>query len=159
MPSLPDHHSHGVGHNGADRPSQWQTPHADPAAQTGTAPSTDFDLVEAAFVEGFSRATDAPSFIRLAGVPFVGQLKDGTRLFLLRVEQQTLADVGSLSPGMGGAALRYGPLPAKMASQRSTLKFIYFDGQETRALDLESARAMTDRTEDSTAQECRLGPT
>jgi hypothetical protein len=138
----------GIGHNRpieTKRPAQWQTPHRDdaPAAEEGRPRAeTDLDLVEAAFVEGFLAASDATSFLRLARVPFEGTGADGARLMLLRVEVDSVADVGSITPHLGGASFRYDPLPARMVSRRKRLRLVYFDGQKPRLLDLAEALSL-----------------
>jgi hypothetical protein len=127
------------------RPIQWQTPHRHDAPAAGEAPAgaeTDLDLVEAAFVEGFLVASDATSFLRLARVPFEGTAADGARLALLRVEVDSVADVGSITPHLGGATFRYDPLPARMVSHRKRLRLVYFDGQKPRTLDLAEALSL-----------------
>ena len=138
----------GIGHNRPSepkRPVQWQTPHRNDApagAESHLRAETDLDLVEAAFVEGFLAASDATSFLRLARVPFEGTAADGARLALLRVEVDSVADVGSITPHLGGATFRYDPLPARMVSRRKRLRLIYFDGQKPRMLDLAEATSL-----------------
>jgi hypothetical protein len=135
----------GIGHNhpgNAKRPVQWQTPHRDKAPTAEEGPNraeTDLDLVETAFVEGFLLAGDPTSFLRLAKVPFEGVAADGAKLALLRVEIDSVTDVGSITPHLGGASFRYDPLPARMVSRRKRLRLIYFDGQKPRMLDLAEA--------------------
>ena len=138
----------GIGHNRPSeprRPAQWQTPHREDAP-TGEAghprPDTDLDLVEAAFVEGFLVTSDATSFLRLARVPFEGTAPDGARLALLRVEVDSVADVGSITPHLGGATFRYDPLPTRMVSRRKRLRLVYFDGEKPRMLDLTEALSL-----------------
>jgi hypothetical protein len=123
---------------------QWQTPHRDeaPAAPRADHREADLDLVEAAFVEGFREASDPTSFLRLAQVPFEARLADGTTLALLRVEVDSVADVGAVTPHLGGGTFRYDPLPARMVSRRSRLRFVYFDGKGLRPLDLAEVRAL-----------------
>jgi hypothetical protein len=139
----------GIGHNRPmepKRPAQWQTPHRDDAPATAEGrprAETDLDLVEAAFVEGFLAASDATSFLRLAQVPFEGTAADGARLALLRVEVDSVADVGSITPHLGGASFRYDPLPARMVSRRKRLRLVYFDAQKARMLDLAEALRLT----------------
>jgi len=93
----------GVGHNQANtpvRPAQWQVLHGDPKP-AGSEPCgavTDLDLVEAAFVEGVLAASDPTSFLRLARVPFRATTLDGAKLSLLRVEVDSIADVGTYPP-------------------------------------------------------------
>lgn len=144
-------HTHGPGHNAPPaRAVQWQTPHLphDHAHDTPADPrAVDLDLVEAAFVEGFSRAPDATSFLRVAGIPFVGEDAAGKRFHLLRVETEDMVDVGSVAPLLGGGGVRYDPLPAKMTSRRRRLAFLFHDGQSVVRLDFASARALADRTE------------
>lgn len=159
-----DHHHHHDGHGHHHHPSpglhghnapggkplQWQTPHLPHGAEPPTDPrSADLDLVETAFVEGFSRAPDPVSFLRLAGIPFVGEAGDGRRLHLLRAETEDVVDVGAVMPLLGGAAVRYDPLPAKLTSRRRRLAFVYHDGRETLRLGFSEARALLDRSEAS----------
>ena len=138
----------GIGHNRPGeprRPIQWQTPHRDDAPAGGEEQrraETDLDLVEAAFVEGFLAASDVTSFLRLARVPFEGTAADGTRLVLLRVEVDSVADVGSITPHLGGGSFRYDPLPTRMVSRRKRLRLVYFDGQQPRMFDLPEAVAL-----------------
>jgi hypothetical protein len=144
------HHPHPLGHNRpAVRPTQWQTPHL-PSDQTHEPPmdpgTVDFDLVETAFLEGFARAPDPSSFLRLAGIPFVGETADGLRLHLLRVETENLVDVGAVMPLVGGAGVAYHPLPTRLTSHRQRLAFIYHDGAEQKQLGFAAARALTDRS-------------
>jgi len=154
-------HTHGpVGHNhGPGRPVQWQTPHTDEALHhhdAGNDDIRDLDLVENAFVEGFQAASDPTSFLRLAGVPFDAVTPNGTRMTLLRVEQQRATDVGSVTPHFGGASFNYAPLPAKMTSRRETLSFMYFDGSGVMALTLGEARELKGAPGDTGPDE---GPT
>ena len=138
----------GVGHNRVStpaRPAQWQVLHGDPQPG-GSEPRgevSDLDLVEAAFVEGFLAAGDPTSFLRLARVPFQGATPDDARLALLRVEIDSIADVGAITPHLGGDTFRYDPLPASMISRRRRLRFIYFDGARLRPLSLAETTALT----------------
>jgi hypothetical protein len=143
------HHEHGPGHNHAHEPReavQWQTPHRaheashDPSKEDG---ERDLDLVEAAFVEGFSAASDPTSFLRLANIPFEINNADGTRLVLLRVETEAATHVGAVMPHLGGASFRYDPLPAGMVSRERGLSFVYFDGTNLRGCSLAETRALT----------------
>ena len=137
-------HDHGPGHNAMGRRTvQWQTPHDPEAAQKpAAAPEPDFDLVETAFVAGFANAPDPVSFLRLARVPFSGRTAEGETLQLLRVETDEAVDVASITPHLGGASMRYDPLPARMVSRRRRLGFIYFDGKAARRLSFAEALAL-----------------
>ena len=147
-----DHHHHGgvsSGHNSRADAAQWQTPHLPPGETTkaNAGPEElDVDLVQEAFIASFPDAADPTSFLRLAGVPFIGETGDGTTLHLLRVEIGQTTDIGALTPHLGGTGHRYDPLPAKMASKRRTLALAYFDGSTIRRLSLAEARALKNVT-------------
>jgi len=136
------HHDHGgPGHNRAPdrRAAQWQTPHS-PEEQRAAPAEPDLDKVEAAFIEGFIDAPDPVSFLRLGRIPFEMVAADGAKLNLLRVEIDALADVGSLTPHLGGGSFRYDPLPASLVSHRRRLRFVYFDGDKLRPLTFADVR-------------------
>ena len=143
-------HSHGHPHGGhnhlhAPRPTaQWQTPHLpEPPEESDHAHvEPDLDLVEKAFVEGFSSASDPTSFLRLAHVPFDAVTVDGVRVSLLRVEADEVTDVGSVMPHLGGGGFRHDPLPAHMVSRRRRLRFVYFDGRATVPMTLAEVRTL-----------------
>jgi hypothetical protein len=138
----------GSGHNRAA--VQWQVPHRPDGEQIETPPvERDLDLIEKSFVEGFVRAPDPTSFLRLASIPFVGVDSDERRLHLLRVETESLTDVGAVAPLLGGEGVRYDPLPAKLVAQRQRLSFVYHDGRSTRRLDFAEARKLADESGDA----------
>ena len=120
--------------------AQWQTPHLDPHEAQEHAHGADLDQVEAAFIEGFMAASDPTSFLRLAAIPFKATAADGATLSLLRVETDVVADVGSVTPHLGGGSFRYDPLPARLVSRRRRLRFVYFDGAGLRPLSFTSVR-------------------
>jgi hypothetical protein len=103
----------------------------------------DLDLVEMAFVEGFARTSDPASFLRLARIPFEAVDASGTKMVMLRVESDAVTDVGALMPQLGGASMRYDPLPARMVKHRRRLRFVYFDGSAPRVLTLGEVRELT----------------
>lgn len=133
-----------IGHNGQSEATQWQTPHLHDGdhRHEGEPSEPDLDLVETAFLEGFRTAPDPTSFLRLAGIPFVGRRTGGATLSLLRVEIGQTTDVGGLTPHLGGASHRYDPLPAALTSRRQTLRFAYFDGGAVVELSLAEARSL-----------------
>jgi hypothetical protein len=59
----------------------------------------------------------------------------------LRVEVDSIADVGAITPHLGGDTFRYDPLPARMVSRRGRLRFVYFDGTCLRPLGLTDVMA------------------
>ena len=96
--------------------------------------------------KGFHGRRTRSSFLRLAGIPFVGESADGLRLHLLRVETEDLVDVGAVMPLVGGAGVVYHPLPSRLTSHRRRLAFVYHDGTAPRHLDFAAARALADRS-------------
>lgn len=150
------HHDHGLqtgragpGHNRQRDAVQWQVPHRPEGQDLPSPPLRDIDLVEASFVEGFARASDVTSFLRLAGIPFVGLDAAGRALHLLRIEAGECTDVGSVVPLLGGQGVRYDPLPARMTSRRRDLGFLYHDGRTTLRLSFAEARNLEDRSDAS----------
>src|SRR5665647_2418692 len=146
-----DHHHHGNGAAGAGHNHvqpmrgtvQWQTPHLpDKPEHHHDHGEPDIDLVEVAFVDAFSVTSDPTSFLRLARIPFEAVDAAGTKLVMLRVETEAVADVGAVTPQLGGGAMRYDPLPARMVTRRRRLRFVYFDGSAPRMLTLGEVREL-----------------
>ncbi|WP_373414503.1 hypothetical protein [Ensifer aridi] len=149
-----DHHHHGhqhagPGHNRQRDIVQWQVPHRPESKDLSPPHERDLDLVEASFVENFARASDPTSFLRLAGIPFVGVDASGNVLHLLRVETADRTDIGAVVPLLGGGGVRYDVLPARMTSRRHDLGFLYHDGKGVVRLSFAEARKLEDRTDAS----------
>ena len=119
--------------------AQWQTPHS-----PGTAPGTGGARSRQGRgrlhrrLHRRARSGQLPAPVR---IPFEITAADGAKLNLLRVEIDALADVGSLTPHLGGGSFRYDPLPASMVSHRRRLRFVYFDGDKLRPLTFTEVRA------------------
>jgi hypothetical protein len=123
--------------------TQWQMPHLDAGQPERKHEDLDLDQVEAAFVEGFMTSNDPTSFLRLVNIPLQMTNADGAKLVLLRVETDLVADIGSLTPHLGGESFRYDPLPRSLVSHRRRLRFIYFDGLALRALNFAQLRELS----------------
>jgi hypothetical protein len=61
----------------------------------------------------------------------------------VRVEVEDMTDVGSTVPLLGGAGMRYDPLPEKLVSRRRHLRFAYHDGAQLIRLGFAEARELT----------------
>lgn len=134
----------GPGHNGARRQATtWQMPAtAGAAASTTTEP--DFDLVEKSFCELALVATDATSFLRLVGVPFITRRADGTVMRLLSYRIEHEAEVGAIAPGFDAADPVYHPLPGARVSRRQHLRFVYHTAAGLQELSLAEVRGLPD---------------
>jgi len=131
----------GPGHNGARRqPAAWQMPSTASGAATPAEP--DFDLVEKSFCELALVASDATSFLRLAGVPFVTRRGDGPVLRLLSYRIEHEAEVGAIAPGLDAADPVYHPLPGARVNRRQRLWFVYHSVEGLKELSLAEARGL-----------------
>jgi hypothetical protein len=124
-------------------------PHRPESKEESPPHQRDLDLVEAAFIENFARASDPTSFLRLAGIPFVGVDASGKALHLLRVEIADRTDIGAVVRLLGGDGVRYDVLPARMTSRRHELGFLYHDGKAVVRFSFAEARKLEDRTDAS----------
>ncbi|MEL6643444.1 MAG: hypothetical protein AAFQ79_05880 [Pseudomonadota bacterium] len=99
--------------------------------------AADLQLLTAQFIEGFVQATDKPSYLRLAGVPFERPGEDGDgALKLVDVELRTEWQVGTASPGFGTRELSYLPFPGEMVSERTNLSLVYVSLKSKQVLDI-----------------------
>jgi hypothetical protein len=133
----------GPGHNGAKRrATTWQMPATADGTASGTEP--DFDLVEKSFCELALVATDATSFLRLVGVPFVTRRDDGTVMRLLSYRIEHEAEVGAIAPGFDAADPVYHPLPGARVNRRQHLRFVYHTAGGLQELSLVEIRGLPD---------------
>ena len=145
MPHDGPHHRHpGPGHNRAGRTAvQWQRPEGQPAPGES---EPDLDLVEDAFCEAALTASDPTSLLRLARIPFVAALADGTRIRLLSYSIEHEAEVGSVAPGFSAAEPVYHPLPAARVEKLRRLRFRYHTADGIRDFTLAELRGLEDLT-------------
>jgi hypothetical protein len=73
---------------------------------------------------------------RHARIPFEAVDAAGTKLAILRIESDAVKDVGALMPRLGGGAMSYDVLPARMVTYRQRLRFVDFDGNAPGVLTL-----------------------
>jgi len=131
----PHHHHHhpephGAGHNHAHPDHLHSHMHgADDAA--------DLQVLAAQFIDGFVKAADKASYLKLAGVPFERPGKGGDRaLKLVDVELKTEWQVGTASPSFGSRELSYLPFPGEMISERTNMGLVYVSMDEKSVLDI-----------------------
>ena len=121
-------------HRGRPRPSRCR---AAAAAANG---ETDFDLVEASFIDAADGHPDPTSLLRLAGVPFTTTLDDGRTAHLLGYAIENAVEVGAVAPGFDGRPAAYHPVPASRIRNRRQLRFHYWTPRGEVALTLAAAR-------------------
>lgn len=124
------HHHHPHNHNHAEPDHLHSHMHdADEAA--------DLQVLAVQFVDGFLKAGDKTSYLKLAGVPFERPGKGGkTALKLVDVELTTDWQVGTASPSFGSRELSYLPFPGEMVRERTNMSLIYVSMDEKSVLDI-----------------------
>jgi hypothetical protein len=150
----PHHHSHRprAGDNRAPKSAtQWQAPtgpEAPPVADplVGGPPEPDFDLVETAFCEAALTAKDATSLLRLARVPFIAELENGAKIYLLTFRVEQSVEVGSIAPGFAADQPVYHPLPESRLRREKRAKLIYQTPDGLREYSLGDVRRLRDVT-------------
>ncbi len=114
-----DHsHSHGPGHN--DSASHELHSHL-----KGGSRAEELQALAETFVEGFRKADDKTSYLRLAGVPDSLPGPDGLARRLVDVTISDGYQVATASPGFGTRELVYLPFPGSMIAPRTTLTMVY----------------------------------
>jgi hypothetical protein len=91
---------------------------------------------EAAFVEGFRAASDKQAFLALARIPLELAAPDGPGLKLVQVLLEDTVEVGRASRGFASRELVYQPLPAKLVTSETRLRFRYISADAVRELSL-----------------------
>jgi hypothetical protein len=77
------------------------------------------------FVDGFRKADDKTSYLRLAGIPFRRKGTDGLTLNLVDVAIAANWQIGTASPAFASRELVYMPFPGDMVSHRENMVFTY----------------------------------
>lgn len=124
-------HHHAPGHNHPHDADHLHSHmhHHDEAA--------DLQVLAAQFIDGFVKAADKTSYLKLAGVPFERPGQGGDKaLKLVDVELTTDWQVGTASPSFGSRELSYLPFPGEMVRERTNMSLIYVSMDEKSVLDL-----------------------
>ncbi len=99
--------------------------------------AADLQVLATQFIDGFVKAADKASYLKLAGVPFERPGTGGaTALKLVDVELTTDWQVGTASPSFGSRELSYLPFPGEMVRERTNMSLIYVSMDEKSALDI-----------------------
>ena len=135
-----------AGHNHGTPPhaAKWQTPHLphNRARDEHHHHEADSGYGGKGFRREFYDQHRSDQFLATGARAIEAFDRAGRRLQLLRVETDSITDVGSVTPHLGGNSMRFDPLPASMVSQRRRWRFVYFDGGAARLLTLGEVREL-----------------
>ncbi|MBL6428684.1 MAG: hypothetical protein HOY44_14235 [Maritimibacter sp.] len=133
----PHHHHHDHGHH---HPHDHNHPHDADHLHSHMHhhdEAADLQVLAAQFIDGFVKAADKTSYLKLAGVPFERPGQGGDKaLKLVDVELTTDWQVGTASPSFGSRELSYLPFPGEMVRERTNMSLIYVSMDEKSVLDL-----------------------
>jgi hypothetical protein len=133
---LHQHHAtHGLGHNHAHGEAEHLHSHVHGSPENEQAEER--KALCAAFVEGFRAASDKPSYLKLAGIPFRRAGKDGLTMHLVDVAITSNWQLGTASPAFASRELSYLPYPGAMVSERETMMFTYVSITERTNVDVQ----------------------
>jgi len=135
-----DHHQHdlGPGHN---HPVDHLHSHVHGTSDRERL--EELQILAANFIDGFRKAEDKTSFMRLSGIPFQKKGTDGLTLNLVDTTIVTNWQVGTASPAFASRELVYMPFPGEMVSQRENMTFTYVS--LTERVDLDLVALLTER--------------
>lgn len=127
---FPDRSNLGHNHSHADHLHSHM--HGDSARET----AEELKELATSFVEGFVKAEDKTSYLRLAGIPFRITGSDGLRMNLVDASINSNWQIGTASPAFASRELVYMPLPGKMVQHRESMTFTYVSLTERRDINL-----------------------
>ena len=120
-----DWHDHGHDHPHGDAGHNHPIGHELASHLHGEGEREDLQALAEAFIDGFRRAEDKTSYLRLAGVPDAVDGPDGLARRLVDVTVTEGFQVATASPGFGSRELVYLPYPGGMVRPRTTLTLTY----------------------------------
>lgn len=127
-------HEHGLGHNHAHAHGDHLHSHVHGDAAKERA--EELRVLATAFLDGYRKADDKTSFLRVAGVPFKRAGSDGLAMHLVETKIESKWQLGTASPAFGSRELVYLPYPGEMVSERETMIFTYVSLSERADIDL-----------------------
>lgn len=128
------HHHHGPGHNHAHDHADHLHSHVHGDAAKERA--EELRVLATAFLDGYRKAADKTSFLRVAGVPFKREGSDGLAMHLVETKIESKWQLGTASPAFGSRELVYLPYPGEMVTERETMTFTYVSLTERSDVDL-----------------------
>lgn len=156
MPHDPSHdrdpHSHGHGHGhshdlhhgiGHNHNHDHDHLHSHVHGQTPADHAEDIKVLSSSFVEGFRKAEDKTSYLRLAEIPFSHPGSDGLTMHLVDAKIISNWQIGTACPAFASRELAYMPFPGSMIEERETMTFTYVS--LTQRIDIDLLTFMSER--------------
>ncbi|WP_417814650.1 hypothetical protein [Thalassospira alkalitolerans] len=131
-------HTHGPGHNHAPDHDHL---HSHVHGQSDADHAEELKILSSSFVEGFRKAEDKASYLRLADIAFQRKGKDGLTMHLVDAKITTNWQIGTACPAFATRELAYLPFPGSMIEERETMTFTYVSMTERADIDLLSFMA------------------
>jgi hypothetical protein len=128
------HHPHGPGHNHPH--GHGEHLHSHLHGDVAKERQEELRVLATAFLDGYRKAGDKTSFLRVAGVPFKRTGSDGLAMHLVETRIESRWQLGTASPAFGSRELVYLPYPGEMVSERETMTFTYVSLSERADIDL-----------------------
>ena len=128
------HHPHGPGHNHPH--GHGDHLHSHVHGDVAKERQAELRTLATAFLDGYRKADDKTSFLRVAGVPFKRTGADGLAMHLVETRIESRWQLGTASPAFGSRELVYLPYPGEMVSERETMTFTYVSLSERADIDL-----------------------
>ena len=133
---MPHDHPHDHGHHPHDHNHPHDAEHLH-SHMHHEDEAADLQVLATQFIDGFLKAADKTSYLKLAGVPFERPGQGGAKaLKLVDVELTTDWQVGTASPSFGSRDLSYLPFPGEMVRERTNMSLVYVSMDEKSVLDL-----------------------
>lgn len=140
------HHDHGVGHNHSHEHDHDHL-HSHVHGGSDKERAEEIKTLAVSFVDGFRKAADKNSYLRLSGIPFQREGNDGLTLNLVDAAIVSNWQIGTASPAFASRELVYMPFPGNMIGQRETMTLTYVS--LTSRIDIDLLTILAERVDQS----------
>lgn len=138
------HHDHGVGHNHSHEHDHL---HSHVHGGSDKERAEEIKTLAESFVDGFRKAADKNSYLRLSGIPFQREGNDGLTLNLVDAAIVSNWQIGTASPAFASRELVYMPFPGNMIGHRETMTLTYVS--LTSRIDIDLLTILAERVDQS----------
>lgn len=140
------HHDHGVGHNHSHEHDHDHL-HSHVHGGSDKERAEEIKTLAVSFVDGFRKADDKNSYLRLSGIPFQREGNDGLTLNLVDAAIVSNWQIGTASPAFASRELVYMPFPGNMIGHRETMTLTYVS--LTSRIDIDLLTILAERVDQS----------